>query len=666
MIDDNSKKRIHNAIANAVVKVKVAGSFRGTGFVITPDGYVLTAYHCVGEYASDITIETRFGDTFAVELDKVKSLKQPQYDIAVLKVYQRNPFTCVPLGGLTSQNIGDEVVTIGYPAGHLPEHDKISTYVAKIAQWRSDNKVQIPDAIKGQGQSGSPMYHYNSRRIIGLVTEGYKLDVITDAGLVTRVEVLFENWPELALINKQVASDWDESLQKIVTEPEEPTTVAYHKTSKEWPLVWIVLAFLGVLTVLLWLSGGLSPHTTVTVKDNAKVDSVHTGIGDIVNQYGVSEERFLKLAEEFGVTKAALRNFFGIIKKQQVPSYELDSTLREIAKRYKELMTKVDSLSSDDPEVAALISQAQQALEKGEFDRAEALFNQASDKDIEAAQRLQATANKRLVSAAESLAANGELKLTQLAYQEAGEYYEKAANLLPAGHDETLASYLNWAGRAFNDAALYNQAKPLFKQALIIREKVLGGEHPDTATSLNNLAELYREKGDYTKTEPLYQRALAIWEKVHGKEHPLVATGLNNLAVLYKAQGDYTKAEPLFQRALAILEKVHSKEHPLVATSLNNLAVLYCSQGYYTKAEPLYQRALAIDEKVYGKEHPDVARDINNLALLYNNQGDYTKAEPLYQRALAIFEKVLGSEHPNTQVVKGNYAKLLEEMNQKD
>jgi CHAT domain-containing protein len=73
---------------------------------------------------------------------------------------------------------------------------------------------------------------------------------------------------------------------------------------------------------------------------------------------------------------------------------------------------------------------------------------------------------------------------------------------------------------------------------------------------------------------PLAERALAIREKVLGKEHPDVASSLNNLAYLYQAQGNYSQAEPLYQRALAILEKVLGNEHPLVATTLNNLALL--------------------------------------------------------------------------------------------
>ena len=38
----------------------------------------------------------------------------------------------------------------------------------------------------------------------------------------------------------------------------------------------------------------------------------------------------------------------------------------------------------------------------------------------------------------------------------------------------------------------YDDAESLHKQALIIRRKVFGEEHPDAAESLNNLAEVYR------------------------------------------------------------------------------------------------------------------------------------------------------------------------------
>ncbi len=83
------------------------------------------------------------------------------------------------------------------------------------------------------------------------------------------------------------------------------------------------------------------------------------------------------------------------------------------------------------------------------------------------------------------------------------------------------------------DQGNYGEAEPLYRRSLAILEKALGPEHPDVATSLNNLALLYKTLGNYAEAEPLYRRSLAIWEKALGPEHPDVATSLNNLAALY-------------------------------------------------------------------------------------------------------------------------------------
>jgi len=45
------------------------------------------------------------------------------------------------------------------------------------------------------------------------------------------------------------------------------------------------------------------------------------------------------------------------------------------------------------------------------------------------------------------------------------------------------------------------------------------------AASLNNLAELYHTMGEYAKAEPLLEEALRIRQKVLGKEHPVTDQG---------------------------------------------------------------------------------------------------------------------------------------------
>ena len=233
---------------------------------------------------------------------------------------------------------------------------------------------------------------------------------------------------------------------------------------------------------------------------------------------------------------------------------------------------------------------------------------------------------------------------------------------LPARYgpaDASVSDLLNRAGCYFLGRAAHSQAAVLLRDALAMREKVLGPDHPDTATSLHNLALLLRDQGDLAGGRPLLERALVIREKVLGPEHPDTATSLGNLATVLHHQGDLAGARPLYERALAINEKALGPEHPGTATSLNNVASLLQDQGDLAAARPLFERALAIREKVLGPEHPDTAASLNSLANLLAAQGDLAAARPLLERALAINEKALGPEHPDTAISMSNLARVL-------
>jgi tetratricopeptide (TPR) repeat protein len=63
-------------------------------------------------------------------------------------------------------------------------------------------------------------------------------------------------------------------------------------------------------------------------------------------------------------------------------------------------------------------------------------------------------------------------------------------------------------------------------------QRLLLVEHPDVATSYNNLAGLYQAQGQYSEAEPLYQKALSIAELSLGVDHPSTATIRENLKSL--------------------------------------------------------------------------------------------------------------------------------------
>ena len=80
----------------------------------------------------------------------------------------------------------------------------------------------------------------------------------------------------------------------------------------------------------------------------------------------------------------------------------------------------------------------------------------------------------------------------------------------------------------------------------------MGPQHPDVATSYNNLANVLSGQGDPMEAKECHERALAIRQQTLGPQHPNVASSYNNLAAVLIDQGDLKQAKECHERALAI------------------------------------------------------------------------------------------------------------------
>jgi tetratricopeptide (TPR) repeat protein/DNA-binding XRE family transcriptional regulator len=223
------------------------------------------------------------------------------------------------------------------------------------------------------------------------------------------------------------------------------------------------------------------------------------------------------------------------------------------------------------------------------------------------------------------------------------------------------ADLLDRAGTYLYIRASFFQAEVLYLQALHLREKLLGLQHPDTASSFHNLGCLYYEHGKYEQAEAFYQQALRIREEQLGSQHPDTARTWNNLGTLYRQQGKYGMAEAYFHQALAIRKERLGVQHPDTAITLNNLGRHYNEQGKHEQAEACFRQALTVYEKQFGTWHPEIAETLNNLGLLFYEQGKYEQAEIYFRRALAINEELLGVQHVKTAEVMTNLAELYQD-----
>jgi tetratricopeptide (TPR) repeat protein len=89
------------------------------------------------------------------------------------------------------------------------------------------------------------------------------------------------------------------------------------------------------------------------------------------------------------------------------------------------------------------------------------------------------------------------------------------------------------------------EAMPLFEESVKIFRRTLGNDHPDVATSLNNIATLLNRMGRLEEAMPLYEEAEKIFRRTLGNAHPQVATALNNRALLLKQMSKAEEARHL-------------------------------------------------------------------------------------------------------------------------
>ena len=66
----------------------------------------------------------------------------------------------------------------------------------------------------------------------------------------------------------------------------------------------------------------------------------------------------------------------------------------------------------------------------------------------------------------------------------------------------------------------YGEAEDVERQILQSAERVLGSDHPNTLSSMNNLAQMLQAEGDLAGTERLYRLALEGRKRVLGADHP--------------------------------------------------------------------------------------------------------------------------------------------------
>ena len=136
---------------------------RGSGFIISEDGLIVTNYHVVKK-ASQITVQLSDGQTYQGRIIG----RDEKTDIALLKVDADRKLPTVSLGDSDNLTVGAWVVAIGSPFGldYSVTAGVVSAKGRQIGHSDYDNFLQT-DASINPGNSGGPLFNLDGE-VVGV------------------------------------------------------------------------------------------------------------------------------------------------------------------------------------------------------------------------------------------------------------------------------------------------------------------------------------------------------------------------------------------------------------------------------------------------------------------------------------------------------------------
>jgi serine protease Do len=126
---------------------------RGSGFIISRDGYILTNNHVVDE-ASSVQVKLSDGR----ELTAKVIGKDPKTDLALIKIDGAGDLPVLPLGDSAALQVGEPVMAIGNPFGleQTVTTGIVSATGRLIGSGPYEDFIQT-DASVNPGNSGGPL-----------------------------------------------------------------------------------------------------------------------------------------------------------------------------------------------------------------------------------------------------------------------------------------------------------------------------------------------------------------------------------------------------------------------------------------------------------------------------------------------------------------------------
>ncbi len=147
----------------------------GSGFIVSPDGYLITSRHVVADLEADYTVILGPKKKYSAKV----FARDPINDISILKIKDRRKFPYLEIGDSSKISLGEEVIAVGNALGEFSDTvssgivSGLSRYIQATNHLNQQSErlrglIQT-DAAINPGNSGGPLVNMEGK-VIGINT----------------------------------------------------------------------------------------------------------------------------------------------------------------------------------------------------------------------------------------------------------------------------------------------------------------------------------------------------------------------------------------------------------------------------------------------------------------------------------------------------------------
>ncbi|XP_051536679.1 clustered mitochondria protein homolog isoform X2 [Myxocyprinus asiaticus] len=210
------------------------------------------------------------------------------------------------------------------------------------------------------------------------------------------------------------------------------------------------------------------------------------------------------------------------------------------------------------------------------------------------------------------------------------------------------AIYLLRCGQSKVQQGCLKEGCESISQALGLFTNVYGALHQDVCICLRLLGRIHYILGDYAEALSHQQRAVLISERVLGIEHPNTMQEYKHLGLYCFAGGQPATALRLLYRARYLMLLVCGEDHPEMALLDSKIGLVLHSMMACDLALKFLENALALNSKYQGPSSLKLAQSHHLLAKVHESKGDFRAALRHEKERYSIYRKQVGEAHKKT------------------